>query len=113
MEIHGSSVNYAAIRSSDRTVKQTDAVQNQTKKEKQTHTAAQENLARNQSQTPEQVEALLEISGLSSLADPNPDLSNTPTDNRTLNAIKAYHQQASAPLVEQRAKLVSGIDLYV
>ncbi|MCD2453019.1 hypothetical protein GO003_021800 [Methylicorpusculum oleiharenae] len=112
MEIHGSSVNYAAIRSSDRTVKQTDAVQNQPKKEKQTHTAARENLAPDQSQTPEQVETLLENSGLSSLANPNPDLFNTPTHNRTLNAIKAYHQQATAPLIEQRAKLVSGIDLY-
>jgi|GEM_PF-479119 len=112
MEIHGSSVNYAAIRSSGRTVEQTDAVHNQTKKEKQTHTPAQENLAPNQSQTPEQVEALLDNSGLSSLAEPNSDLFNTPTDNRTLNAIKAYHQQATAPLKEQRAELVSGIDLY-
>ena len=112
MEIHGSSVNYAAIRSSGRTVRQTDAIQNQTKKEKQTHSAAQENRASAESQTPEQVETLLENSGLSSLANPNPDLFNTPTDNKTLNAIKAYHQQATAPLIEQRAQLVSGIDLY-
>ncbi|MDP2177669.1 hypothetical protein [Methylicorpusculum sp.] len=112
MEIHGSSVNYAAIRSSDRTVKQTDAIQNQPKREKQTHSAAYENQVATESQTPEQVETLLEDSGLNSLPNPNHDLFNTPTDNRTLNAIKAYHQQATAPLIEQRAKLVTGIDLY-
>lgn len=35
-----------------------------------------------------------------------------PTDSRTLRALSAYNQQVNAPLQDQRAQLISGIDIY-
>ena len=35
-----------------------------------------------------------------------------PTDSRTLRALSAYNQAFNAPLQEQRAQLITGIDAY-
>ena len=37
---------------------------------------------------------------------------NKPTDSRTLRALSAYNKQFNAPLQEQRAQLITGIDAY-
>ncbi len=35
-----------------------------------------------------------------------------PTDSRTLRALSAYNQAFNAPLQDQRAQLITGIDAY-
>ncbi len=35
-----------------------------------------------------------------------------PTDSRTLRALSAYHQAFNAPMQDQRAQLITGIDTY-
>ena len=111
MEIHGSSINYSALRPSPQTAGKVHAVPKQPDndstayEQRQTPTQAK-------SETPVEVEKKLAVAGLSQFSSV-PEKTNQSLDIRKLNAINAYTDQSNLPLLEQRAQLLVGIDLYV
>lgn len=106
MEIHGSSLNFSALRTEPQKVerKTGDAFK---RHEQRSGTSEQ----RQQSETPAAIEKKLSQTGLTPL--PHLSAAGTAADLRKLNAINAYVSQSNQPLLEQRAQRVAGIDLYV
>lgn len=111
MEIHGSSLNFSALKPSSQTAGKFDVVPKQSKNNS---TAAEQQRKSSEaiSETPADVEKILANAGLPQTATAFEKTSQTP-DIRRLNAINAYMAQSNQPLLEQRAQLLVGIDLYV
>lgn len=110
MEIHGSSINFSALRLGSQTAGKRDAAPKPIDTEssyEQRHSPSQ-----GISETPAQVEAKLAVAGLSQLSSTT-ETTNHILDSRKLHAIDAYIRHNDLPLLEQRDQLLVGIDSYV
>ena len=111
MEIHGSSLNFSTLKPSSQTAGKFDVVPKQSKNDSTVSKQQQKN-SEAISETPYGVEKILANAGLSRFATAL-EKTNQPLDIRRLHAINAYTSQSHQPLLEQRAQLLVGIDLYV
>ncbi|PKM10113.1 MAG: hypothetical protein CVV13_14305 [Gammaproteobacteria bacterium HGW-Gammaproteobacteria-3] len=110
MEIHGSSLNFSALRTSPQIAGKPVAVSKPSQDGNQD--ARQQQSFAPSGQAPDEVEKILADAGLPRFLTA-PETINPPVDIRRLNAINAYANQSRQPLLEQRGRLVSGIDLFV
>ena len=111
MEIHGSSLNISILRPSPQTAGKFDV---DLKQRHNVSTAV--NPGRNVSQrvngTSAAIGKTFDYAGLTQFAT-TLENNNQSLDFRKLNAINAYISQSTMPLLEQRAQMLAGIDLYV
>lgn len=110
MEIHRSSLNFSALKPSSQSAGKFDVVPKQPKND--STVSKQQKPLEAISETADDVEKKLAHAGLSQFATVL-EKTNQPLDIRKLNAINAYTTQSHQPLLEQRAQLLVGIDLYV
>jgi len=109
MRIHSSSLTFSPINLNQNVGKNNSA---QNKDENELSVAKDtQNKKFNQPSSPEEIKKTLDNVGLAI------DLSNQdniikPTNSRTLRALSAYTQEFNAPLQDQRAQLITGIDAY-
>lgn len=109
MRIHSSSLTFSPI-SLNQKIGQNNSAQNKDENELSVAKDAQ-NKKINQPSSPEEIKKTLDNVGLAI------DLSSQdniikPTNSRTLRALSAYTQEFNAPLQDQRAQLITGIDAY-
>src|ERR1035437_9400588 len=105
MRVHNSSLTFSPIGLNQK-VGRNNSAQNKDKNEPSTAKDAQNNKL-NQPSSPEEIKQKLDNTNLSI------DLTSNiikPTDSRTLRALSAYNQEFNAPLQDQRAQLITGID---
>jgi hypothetical protein len=107
MRIHSSSLTFSPINLNQKVGRNNNA-QNKDEHELPVAKDAQNN---NQSSSPEEIKKTLDNVGLAI------DLSSQdniirPLNSRTLRALSAYTQEFNAPLQDQRAQLITGIDAY-
>lgn len=105
MKIHSSSLNFSPI-GFNRKISRNDNAQNKNTNDLLVEKDAKNKLS-NPISSPEKIEKTLNELDLTH--------SNNiikPTDSRTLRALSAYNQEFNAPLQEQRAQLLTGIDAY-
>ncbi len=112
MEIHVTSLNTSALKLNPQIAGQQDTVQNQPENKRANSDKPLQNSA-TATQTPEEVEQLLDDAGLSDIAMFNTDRTEDPINTRLLNAVNAYTTTLNQPMQDQRAQLVAGIDFYV
>ncbi len=109
MRIHSSSLAFSPI-NFNQNVGKNNSAQNKDENELSVAKDAQ-NKKFNQPSSPEEIKKTLDNVGLAI------DLSSQdniikPTNSRTLRALSAYTQEFNAPLQDQRAQLITGIDAY-
>ncbi|MGZ8158112.1 MAG: hypothetical protein ACXWT4_04805 [Methylobacter sp.] len=107
MRIHSSSLNFSPLGPNPK-VGRNNSAQN---KDENEFPVAKNAPNKNQPSSPEEIKKALDNVGLAI------DLSGQdniikPTDSRTLRALSAYTQEFNAPLQDQRAQLITGIDAY-
>jgi hypothetical protein len=105
MKIHSSSLTLSQIGSN-----QTASKNNGLPNNELSVTKDAPNKAYNQPSTPEEIKNTLANTNLNNSYTSNNIIK--PTDSRTLRAISAYNKEANAPLQDQRAQLITGIDAY-
>ncbi len=109
MRIHSSSLTFKPIDLNQK-VGRNNSAQN---KDKNGLSVAQDeqNKKSNQTSSPEEIKKALNNvnSGIDSSGQDN---IIKPTNARTLRALSAYTQEFNAPLQDQRAQLITGIDAY-
>ncbi|GAB4263892.1 MAG: hypothetical protein Kow0065_14640 [Methylomicrobium sp.] len=112
MEIHVTSLNYSALRVNPSQEGRRDNVQNRSDLDR---SASETSRPRRDtdSQSPEQVEKLLDDAGLKQLTAFDAERAGSSLDRRTLKAVNAYNDTFNQPLIDQRSELIAGIDLYV
>ncbi|MDO9268742.1 MAG: hypothetical protein Q7T96_06475 [Methylobacter sp.] len=109
MRVHNSSLTFSPIGLNQK-VGRNNSAQNKDENELSVAKDAQ-NKKFNQPSSPEEIKKTLDNVSLAI------DLSGQdniikPTDSRTLRALSAYNQAFNAPLQDQRAQLITGIDAY-
>ena len=109
MKIHSSSLTFSPIALNQK-VGRNDNAKNKDQNELSVAKDAQ-NKKTNQPSSPEEIKKTLNNVSLAV------DLSSQdniikPLDSRTLRALSAYNQAFNAPLQDQRAQLITGIDAY-
>jgi hypothetical protein len=108
MRIHSSSLTFSPIGRNQQVGKDNSA-QNKDQNEPYVTKDAQ-NKASNPISTPEEIKKTLGDIRLS--VDSMRQNNIQPINSRTLRALSAYTQEFNAPLQEQRAQLLTGIDAY-
>ncbi len=106
MKIHSSSLNLSPLGFNPKVGKNNNA-QNKDQNQLLVEQEAQNKKA-NKLSSPEEIEKTINDLDLT-----NQNNIIKPTDSRTLRALSAYNQEFNAPLQEQRAQLLTGIDAYV
>lgn len=107
MRIHSSSLTFSPINLNQKVGRNNNA---QNKDERELF-VGQDAQNKNQPSSPEEIKKTLDNVGLAI------DLSSQdniirPINSRTLRALSAYTQEFNAPLQDQRAQLITGIDAY-
>ncbi|PPK76421.1 hypothetical protein B0F87_10326 [Methylobacter tundripaludum] len=110
MRVHNSSLTFSPIGHNQK-VGRTDSAKNKDENELSAVAKDTQNKKFNQPSSPEEIKKTLDNVSLAI------DLSGQdniikPTDSRTLRALSAYTQAFNAPLQDQRAQLITGIDAY-
>lgn len=109
MRIHNSSLTFTPI-SLNQKVGRSDSAQNKDKNELPVEKDAQ-NKKINKPSSPEEIKkTLVNVSSVIDLSDQDNIIK--PTNSRALRALSAYTQEFNAPLQDQRAQLITGIDAY-
>lgn len=113
MEIHGSSLNFSALRPSSPTLGKLDAANHHSTKHEATRVEDRQKSSETVDETtPASVEQILAnarvVPSVTEL-----EKNNLPLDVRKRNAINAYTSQSNQPLAESRSQRLAGIDLYV
>jgi hypothetical protein len=107
MKIHHSSLAFTPL-SINQKVSRNNSEQNKAQNRPSIATGAQDKKP-NQPSSPEEIKQKLDNANLVDFTDKN---FIKPTDSRTLRALSAYNQEFNAPLQDQRAQLITGIDTY-
>ncbi|MBL6986441.1 MAG: hypothetical protein ISR72_05225 [Methylobacter sp.] len=108
MKIHSSSLSSTI--SLNQKVGKNNGVQNNDEKKLSVAKDAPDKKV-NQPSTPDEIKKTLDNVGLSAdLTSKNNIIQ--PTDSRIQRALSAYNQEFNAPLQDQRAQLITGIDAY-
>jgi len=105
MRVHNSSLTFSPIGHNQK-VGRNNGAQNKDENESSIAKNAQ-NKKTNQPSSPEEIKNVslaIDLSGQDNII--------KPTDSRTLRALSAYNQAFNAPLQDQRAQLITGIDAY-
>lgn len=108
MRIHSSSLNFSPINLSQKIGKNNNAQNN----DEHERSVAKDAPNKSQPSSQEEIKKTLDNVGLV-LDLSGQDNIIKPTDLRTLRALSAYTQQFNAPMQDQRAQLITGIDAYV
>ncbi|HEY8219629.1 MAG TPA: hypothetical protein VIF86_05965 [Methylobacter sp.] len=109
MRIHSSSLTFSPIKF-NQNVGKNNSAQNKDEnelsvtKDAQSKKINQSSLSEEIKKTRNDVGLTIDLTGQNNII--------KPTDSRTLRALSAYNQAFNAPLQEQRAQLISGIDAY-
>lgn len=106
MKIHSSSLNFSPLGFNPKVGRNNNA-QNKDENQRLVEQEAQNKKA-NKLSSPEEIEKTINDLDLT-----NQNNIIKPTDSRTLRALSAYNQEFNAPLQQQRAQLLTGIDAYV
>lgn len=109
MRVHSSSLNFSPINFGQK-LGQHDSAQNKNNDELSIAKDAQ-NKSTSQPSSPEEIKKALDSTGLSIDSSGQNNIIR-PADTQTLRALSAYSHAFNAPQQEQRAQLVSGIDVY-
>ncbi|MGZ4969516.1 MAG: hypothetical protein ACXV8O_13810 [Methylobacter sp.] len=109
MRIHNSSLTFSPIGQNQKVGRNTGA-QNKNEDEQPIAKDAQNKKINELSATDNIKKALDNVSSTIDLS--GEDNIIKPTDSRTLRALSAYNQAFNAPLLDQRAQLITGIDAY-
>ncbi|TAN70790.1 MAG: hypothetical protein EPN17_03900 [Methylobacter sp.] len=107
MKIHSSSLTFSPILPNQKSGRNDGAQNNEPSVAKDA-----QNKKVNQPSSPEEIKKTLDNKSLG-LDLSSQDNIIKPTDSRTLRALSAYTQEFNAPLQDQRAQLITGIDAYV
>ncbi len=102
MKIHNSSLTLTPVRPSQTPGRDSNVSNNESSVAKET-----QNKKVNQPSSPEEIKKAslsIDLTGQDNII--------KPTDSKTLRALSAYTQQFNAPLQDQRAQLITGIDAY-
>ncbi|MFI3155663.1 MAG: hypothetical protein QX199_05860 [Methylococcaceae bacterium] len=106
MKIHSSSLTFSPIGLNQK-IGRNDSAQNKDPNE----LSDTQNKKTNKPSSPEEIKKALDnVSSAIDLSDQ--DNLIKPTNSRTLRALSAYTQEFNAPLQDQRAQLITGIDAY-
>lgn len=108
MRIHSSSLIFQPI-SLNQKVGRNNSAQNKDKNE--LSVSIDEQNKTNQASSPEEIKKTLDSVSLA-IDSSSQDNIIKPTNSRTLRALSAYTQEFNAPLQDQRAQLITGIDAY-
>ncbi len=106
MKIHSSSLTFSPIGLNQKAGRN-DSAQNKDPNE----LSDTQNKNTNKPSSPEEIKKALD-SVNSAIDLSGQDNLIKPTDSRTLRALSAYTQELNAPLQDQRAQLITGIDAY-
>jgi hypothetical protein len=107
MRIHSSSLTFSPINLNQK-VGRNNSAQNNDEHER---SVAKDAPNKSQPSSPEEIKKTLDNVGLAiDLSDQDNIIK--PTNSRTLRALSAYTQQFNAPMQDQRAQLLTGIDAY-
>ncbi|MGZ4956419.1 MAG: hypothetical protein ACXV8Q_15035 [Methylobacter sp.] len=109
MKIHSSSLTFSPIAHNQK-VGRNNGAQNKNENEQPIAKDAQ-NKKINPPSSPEVAKKALDNINLT-IDSSGQDNIIKPTDSRTLRALSAYNQAFNAPLQDQRAQLITGIDAY-
>lgn len=109
MRIHNSSLVFQPI-SLNQKVGRNNSAQNKDKNELSV-SIDEQNKKSNQASSPEEIKKTLDNVSLA-IDSSSQDNIIKPTNSRTLRALSAYTQEFNAPLQDQRAQLITGIDAY-
>lgn len=107
MKIHHSSLTFTPIGITQKVGRNNSAL-NKDQNEPSIAKDAQDKKL-NQPSSPEEIKQKLDNAKLVDFTSKN---FIKPTDSRTLRALSAYNQEFNAPLQDQRAQLITGIDTY-
>jgi len=110
MRVHNSSLTFSPIGHVQKAGRH-DSAQNKDDNELSSATKDTQNKKSNQPSSPEEIKKTLANIG-SAIDLSGQDNIIKPTDTRTLRALSAYNQAFNAPLQDQRAQLITGIDAY-